>query len=107
MTAANGSGSIDLLSPANISGSQGGLLRISYFSMSCFGAGVPGQTFVAIKAQLSASSSRSCATYGGGFSSLTIPGGQLDFTMTLFLDDRTLDADTYPATNFTVVATAT
>ena len=103
----NGSGSIVMLSPGNISGGSGGVLKISYFSMTCAGPAAAGQTFVATKTPLVASSSVGCATYAKGFDSTTLPGGQLNFTMSLFLDDRTLDNDRYPATNFIVVATAT
>ncbi|MBC5816039.1 MAG: hypothetical protein GIW97_05805 [Candidatus Eremiobacteraeota bacterium] len=107
VTKNTGSGSIVLLSPANISGGGGGVLKISYFSMTCSGTARAGQTLVATKTPLVASSSVTCATYTNNFDSSTLPGGQLNFAMTIFLDDRTLDNDAYPATNFTLVATAT
>ena len=75
--------------------------------MTCTGAAHAGETMVATKAQLVASSSVTCATYAGGFDSTTLSGGQIHFNMMIFLDDRTLDNDTFPATNFTVVASAT
>ncbi|MFN2527863.1 MAG: hypothetical protein ABR584_04005 [Candidatus Baltobacteraceae bacterium] len=106
-TKSTGSGSIVLLSPADISGGSGGVLKISYFSMTCAGTAQAGQTFIANKTPLVASSSVTCATYAANFDSSTLPGAQLNFAMTIFLDERTLDNDAYPATNFTVVATAT
>lgn len=105
-TKSNGTGgSIELLSPANISGAGGGILNISFFSMTCAGAAQTGQTFMANKTPLTASSTTACTTYAAGYDS-TLLGG-VNFTLSLFLDDRTLDDDSFPATNFTVVATAT
>ena len=105
-TKSNGTGgSIDLLSPADVTGPGGGILKISYFSMTCAGGAQTGQTFVANSTPLSASSTTGCASYAKGYDS-TLLGG-INFTLSLFLDDRTLDDDSYPAKNFTVVATAT
>lgn len=106
-TKSTGSASIVMLSPANISGGSGGVLKISYFSMTCAGAAHAGQTLVATKTPLVASSSVTCATFTNNFDASTLPGEQLNFAMSIFLDDRTLDDDSYPATNFTIVATAT
>ena len=107
LTTKNSGGSIVMLAPGNITGPGGGVMKISYFSITCSGAAAAGQSFLANKTPLVASSSVGCATYGTGFDSTRLPGGQLNFTMSLFLDDRTLDNDSYPASNFTVVATAT
>jgi len=107
VTKNTGSGSFVLLSPGNISGGSGGMLKISYFSMTCAGTARAGQTLLANKTPLIASSSVTCATFASNFNSSTLPGGQLNFALTIFLDDRTLDNDSYPGTNFTLVATAT
>ena len=98
---ATGSGSIVIASPANITGSGGGTLPISDLSITCSGTTQTGQTFNTAHSALTASSSTNCASYGANYETA------LNFTLAMFLDDRTLAADTYPATNFTVVATAT
>ena len=96
-----GSGSIAISSPANITGTGGGSLPISALSITCSGTAKTGQAFATAQTALAASSSTNCATYGANFNT------PLNFTLGMFLDDRTIPADTYPATNFTVVATAT
>ena len=100
-------GSIQLLSPPDITGSSGGTLEIADFSLTCSGTAVAGQTFNAVRQPLTASAATPCATYATGFDTRKPPVAPLDFALSLFLDDRTLDNDSYPATNFTVVATAT
>lgn len=104
-----GTASLALLSPANITGTGGGVLKISYFSMTCSGPAQAGQTFTASKTPLVASSSVNCATYARGFDSNNGNGNGtgLNVTLSLFLDERTLSADSYPATNFTIIASAT
>lgn len=98
-------GSIAMLSPGNITGGAGGLLKISYLSMTCAGPAQTGESFVATKTPLVASSSVNCATFANGYNSGSFGG--VNLTLSLFLDERTLPADSYPATNFTIVATAT
>jgi hypothetical protein len=98
---ATGAGSIAIAAPANITGSGGGSLPISALSMTCSGGAQTGQAFATAHTALTASSSTNCATFGANYET------PLNFTLGMFLDDRTLPADTYPATNFTVVATAT
>jgi hypothetical protein len=100
-----GTGSIAILSPANITGTGGGTLPISDFSMTCSGTAQTGQTFAPAKTALAASTTTQCATYANGYNSNTFGG--LNFTINLFLDDRALDDDSFPATNFTIVASAT
>ena len=100
-----GTGSLQMLSPADITGSGGGLLKISYFSMTCAGSAQAGASYVASKTPLVASSTVNCATFANGYDSTTLGG--INVTLSLFLDERTLSADTYPATNFTIVASAT
>lgn len=96
-----GSGSIAIASPANITGTGGGSLPISALAITCSGGVVSGESFATAHTALTASSSTNCATYGANFDTA------LNFTLGMFLDDRTIPADSYPATNFTVVATAT
>lgn len=97
----SGSGSIAISSPANITGTGGATLPISALSITCSGTAQTGQAFATAHTALAASSSTNCATYGANYNTA------LNFTLGMFLDDRTLSADTYPATSFTVVATAT
>lgn len=97
----SGSGSIAIAAPPNITGTGGGTLPISALSITCAGAANGGQTFATAQTALVASSSTNCATYGANYNTA------INFTLGMFLDDRTIPADSYPATAFTVVATAT
>lgn len=97
----SGSGSIAIAAPANITGSGGGSLPISALSITCAGTAHGGQAFATAQTALVASSSTNCATYGANYNTA------INFTLGMFLDDRTIAADSYPATSFTVVATAT
>ena len=105
ITTKSGTGSLQIMSPGDITGSGGGLLKISYFSMTCAGTAQAGASYVAAKTPLVASSSVNCATFASGYDSNAFGG--INVTLSLFLDERTLSADTYPASNFTIVATAT
>lgn len=100
-----GTASIALMSSGDITGGGGGLLSISRLSMTCAGPAQAGESFVATKTPLVASSSVNCATYANGYNSATFGG--VNLTLSLFLDERSLSADSYPATNFIIVATAT
>jgi len=100
-TIGTGSGSVAIASPANITGTGGSTLPINALSITCSGTARTGQTFATAQTALTASSNTNCATYAANYNTA------INFTLGMFLDDRSISADTYPATNFTVVATAT
>ncbi len=97
----SGAGSIAIAAPANITGTGGGILPISALSMTCAGSAHAGQAFASAQTALVASANTNCATFGANYNTA------INFTLGMFLDDRTISADSYPATSFTVVATAT
>jgi len=96
-----GSGSIAIVSPVDITGAGGGTLSIGRLAITCSGAVHTGETYATVDTALSASATTNCATYGANYNT------PINFSLGMFLDDRTLAADVYPATAFTVVGTAT
>ena len=97
----SGAGSIAIVSPVNITGAGGGTFPIGDLAITCAGTVQTGQTFATAQTALGPSATATCVTYASNYNTA------LNFTLGMFLDDRTLPADVYPATNFTVAATAT
>lgn len=113
-TTANGGANVYVLSPGDIIGSSGDVLKISYLTYSCTSNDTSknqGGTFSTGFLQLIANTAAAnCLTFGnaGG----TGQYADLDLNVNLFLDDRTLPADTYSTATgrnnpFQVVLSAT
>lgn len=113
-TTTTGGANVYVTSPSDIIGSSGDLLKISYLTYNCStndGTKNQGGTFTSGHIQLIANTAASnCLAFGnaGG----TGQYADLDFNVNLFLDDRTVPADTYSTatganTQFTVVLSAT
>lgn len=104
-TTATGNAQIYVSSPSSISGTHGGSIPIARLTYNCTGNGSgnnQGATFATGFLQL---------VVGAGPNCMTFPASQfsnLDFNLNLFLDDRSMPADTYTSTNgFSVVLSAT
>ena len=95
---------IGVTSPAKVLGSvTGNAIPISAFSITCAGMGnSAAPVYAAANTTLVASSATTCATWAPA-KSTTIT---LNFTINVFLDDRTFPADTYTAVGFNVVGSA-
>ena len=102
-TAVVGSGSLTITAPASFTGAHGAPLPLGDISVTCSGAAVAGQTFVASRTPLVAGSPVTCATYAAGFVSVN-----LNVTVTFFLNDTTLQADAFnsASTAFSITANA-
>jgi hypothetical protein len=101
----DGSGSISVQAPANLVGSASSsdVLPISNLSVTCSGSGNTGTNAApayAAQQALTASGSTACATWGAG------ANVNVDFSLAMFLDDRTVPVDTYTSSGFAVVASA-
>jgi hypothetical protein len=95
---------IGVTAPANVLGSVlGNVVPITAFSMTCSGAGNSvAPVYAAAHTTLVASSTKTCATWSTARNT-TIT---LNFSIAIFLDDRTFPGDTYSAAGFAVVGTA-
>lgn len=95
---------IGIAAPAQILGSQvTNVIPISALTMTCSGAGnAPAPVYAGVHTPLVASSTTNCATWSVA-KNTTIT---VNFTINLFLDDRTFPADTYTAAGFTVVGSS-
>lgn len=101
-SASTGAGTITITAPASITGTNGAPFTMSNISVTCSGSAIAGQTYVANQTPLVAGGSVTCASYAAGFNSTKI-----NITVTFFLNDQTLKADTYSsASGFAFVATA-
>ncbi|MBC5806318.1 MAG: hypothetical protein ACR2KS_04115 [Candidatus Eremiobacter antarcticus] len=105
-TSANGGGgSIGVMSPNNLTGTQQAnhTLNISQFSLGCSGSGNVGTqpTYAPLYTVLAAQSTVPCATWGQGATS------HLNFLFNLFLDGRGLPSDTYASNGFALIASST
>ncbi len=105
-TSANGGGgSIGVMSPGNLTGTQQPThkLNINQFTLGCSGSGNIGTqpTYAPLYTVLAAQSTVPCATWGQGATS------QLHFLFNLFLDGRGLPSDTYASSGFSLIASST
>jgi hypothetical protein len=96
-------GTVTIFSPANIVGSQGGVLNIAWIQAQCVVQGTPGWIHSSGKVTLIAGSSVTCATIDAGVTTTS----QATLTVNFFLDATKPLADTYPATTFQFNGTAT
>jgi hypothetical protein len=95
---------IGIVAPAKILGSNvANVIPISALTVTCSGAGnAPAPVYAGAHTVLVASSEVDCATW-------SVPKNTtitVNFTMDVFLDDRTFPADTYTAAGFTVIGTS-
>ena len=96
-----GSGSIVIESPSSVIGSNGATLPVSAIHVTCSGATVAGQTFIANDTPLVPNGSVTCATYGTPYNHTS------KITITFTINDTVVYADTYVSgTIFDIVATA-
>ena len=95
---------IGVTAPAKVLGSLlGNVVPISAFSMTCSGAGNSvAPVYAAAHTSLVASSTTTCATWSTAKNTRIT----LNFSIAIFLDDRTFPGDTYSAAGFAVVGTA-
>lgn len=103
-TSTTGSGSVIVTAPANLTGSNNAsnIIPISALSMVCSGGGNSGTNATPTYApQQALSASTSCASWGAGAIV------NVNFSLAMFLDDRSIPVDTYTSSGFAVVATAT
>jgi len=104
-SASSGGGSIGVMSPGNLTGTQhtNHTLNISQFTLGCSGSGNIGTqpTYAPLYTVLAAQSTVPCATWGQGATS------QLHFLFNLFLDGRGLPNDTYASSGFALIASST
>lgn len=102
----SGAGSVSVTAPANLTGTTTttDILPISALSLTCSGTGNTGTNAApTYKTQqaLQASATTACATWGAGTSA------NLNFSLAMFLDDRSIPVDSYTSSGFAVVASAT
>jgi hypothetical protein len=96
---------IGVAAPAQITGSHTtNIIPISAFSMTCSGVGnSPAPAYAGAHAGLVASSTTTCATWSvAKNTAITV-----NFSLQLFLDDRTFPADSYTSAGFSIVGSAT
>jgi hypothetical protein len=105
----NGNGThtatIGVAAPAQITGSNvTNVIPISALAMTCSGAGnSPAPVYAGAHTALVASSTTTCATWSVAKNTdITV-----NFTIDLFLDDRSFPADTYGSAGFTIVGSST
>ena len=95
---------IGVAAPARITGSNvTNVIPISAFSMTCSGVGnSPAAVYAGAHTTLVASSTTNCARWSVA-KNTTIT---VNFTIDLFLDDRTFPGDTYTSAGFRIVGSA-
>lgn len=99
-TSKGGSGSITIGAPNNFTGANGAPFTPSYIQFTCTGTGYLGQTLTTAMTGLVPGGSATCATYGSQFNFTTT------ITVSFFLNDMPLNADTFTNNGFSFTATA-